>query len=215
MNENFQNSLCWNIIRFGITLIASWLVVVVIFAMCTEDELVPKYNKQMFTGGVILALSISFISSYNKIQQAKAKIPKYKADIESTKKMRNSLIEKANKVTDKYLNHESNIMNNFAEARKNEVSIHKVKNAADFKTVVEKYPDLKANEPTKKLLEQLEMSEKNLLQNRINYTESIANYNIQIHSFPFSIIRGIFKMDDMIIENEEENEIISDEELGI
>lgn len=215
MNENFKNSLFWNIIRFGITLIASWLVVVVIFAMCTEGELVPKYNKQMFIGGVILAFLISFISSYNKIQQAKAKIPKYKADIESTKKMRNSLIEKANKVTDKYLNHESNIMNNFAEARKNEVSIHKVKNAADFKTVVEKYPDLKANEPTMKLLEQLEMSEKNLLQNRINYTESIANYNIQIHSFPFSIIRGIFKMDDMIIENEEENEIISDEELGI
>ena len=47
MNEEFKNSLFWNIIKFGITLIASWLVVVVIFAMCTEDELVPKYNKQM------------------------------------------------------------------------------------------------------------------------------------------------------------------------
>ena len=128
--------------------------------------------------------------------------------------MRDSLINKANRVIDKYIVHESDVMNNFAGARSTNTKLIKVKNASDFKTVVESYPDLKANTAIMKLLEQLEISEGTLLKKRTDYTESVSNYNMQIHSFPFSILRRAFKLEDIQIEKEADD-IISDEELGI
>lgn len=215
MENEFKNSLFWKILKFGITLIASCFVILCIFAiMADENGIDTKYNKLIFILGAVLAVAISIISSYNKIQQIKAKIPKLIADIESVKKMRDSLVNKANRVVDKYIIHENDVMNNFASARSTNAKLIKVKNASDFKTIVESYPDLKANTAIMRLLEQLEISERTLLKNRTDYTESVSNYNMQIHSFPFSILRRLFKLEDIQIEKEEDD-IISDEELGI
>ena len=215
MENEFKNSLFWKILKFGITLIASCFVILCIFAiMADENGIDTKYNKLIFILGAVLAVAISIISSYNKIQQIKAKIPKLIADIESVKKMRDSLVNKANRVVDKYIIHENDVMNNFASARSTNTKLIKVKNASDFKTIVESYPDLKANTAIMRLLEQLEISERTLLKNRTDYTELVSNYNMQIHSFPFSILRRLFNLEDIQIEKEEDN-IISDEELGI
>jgi LemA protein len=215
MEEDFKNSLIWKITKFGITVIISCLVIVIIFAiMADENGIDTKYNKLIFVLGATLAIAISIISSYNKIQQIKAKIPKLIADIDSVKKMRDSLVSKANRVIDKYIVHESDIMNNFADARSTNTKLIKVKNASDFKSVVESYPELKSNTAIMKLIEQLEISERTLLRNRTDYTEMVSNYNMQIHSFPFSLLRRLFKLEDIQIEKEEDD-IISDEELGI
>ena len=215
MEEDFKNSLIWKITKFGITVIISCLVIVIIFAiMADENGIDTKYNKLIFVLGATLAIAISIISSYNKIQQMKAKIPKLIADIDSVKKMRDSLVSKANRVIDKYIVHESDIMNNFADARSTNTKLIKVKNASDFKSVVESYPELKSNTAIMKLIEQLEISERTLLRNRTDYTEMVSNYNMQIHSFPFSLLRRLFKLEDIQIEKEEDD-IISDEELGI
>ena len=213
--EDFKNSLIWKITKFGIILVISCFVMAFIFASIVEgDGIDPKYDKFIFLFGVILAIAISIISSYNKIQQMKAKIPKLIADINSVKKMRDSLVSKANRVIDKYIVLESDIMNNFANARSTNTKMIKVKNASDFKAVVESYPELKSNTAIMKLIEQLEISERTLLRNRTDYTEMVSNYNMQIHSFPFSLLRRLFKLEDIQIEKEEDD-IISDEELGI
>ena len=178
------------------------------------EEIDARYNKYIFIGGILLALIISAIRGYNAIKKAKAKIPKLKADIESVKKMQSNLLDKANRVSDKYLSHESDIMTNVANARKTE-PINRVRNATEFKTVIENYPDLKANNAIMRLLEQLEVTEGRLLKTKTDYTESVAYYNTKIHSFPFSIFRGLFRMEDIQIELEDVEEIVSDEELGI
>lgn len=152
------------------------------------------------------------IRSYNKVQNLKLRIPKLQADIRSVKKMRSSLIGKANKVVDKYIVHESNVMSNIAKSRT--FSIDKVETASDFRTIIEDYPDLKANGSITKLLEQLENAEMKLLKYRTDYSTAVFQYNTKIHTFPFSLVRGMFKLDDILIEDDEE-EVVSDEELGI
>ena len=216
MNKEFKNSTLWGIIKFGLTILASCFVMLLIFSIGTssEGEIDPKYNKWILVGGLAIAVAISFITSYNTIQRLKSRIPKYRADIESTKKMKNSLIEKANKVVDKYANREADMMEHIADSRKVKYNVHKVNSATEFRNVIENYPDLKSNNAVMKLLEQLEKSEVTLLNYRTAYSAHVAEYNEKIHIFPFSIIRGICKLEDVEIENDEE-ELVSDEELGI
>ena len=93
MNEEFKNSLFWKIVKFGITLIASCFVILCAFAiMADENGIDVKYNKIIFILGAGLAVAISIISSYNKIQQIKEKIPKLIADVDKLKKKKNEII---------------------------------------------------------------------------------------------------------------------------
>ena len=216
MKREYKNSTLFGIIRFGLIIIASCFVMLIFFAIVgtSEGEIDPKYNKWIFIGGLILAVIINFITSYNTVQKLKSRIPKYRADIESTKKMRNSLIEKANKVVDKYTAHEADVMEHVADSRKVRYNVHKVNSAVEFRNVIENYPDLKSNNAVMRLLDQLENTEVTLLNFRTAYSNQVAEYNEKIHVFPFSIIRGIFKLEDIEIENDEDT-MVTDEELGI
>ena len=127
--------------------------------------------------------------------------------------MRDSLIDKANRVVDKYIVHESAVMEDIASGRKT-FDATKVETANDFRTILENYPDLKANSSIMKLLEQLETSETRLLKFRMDYSSSVAKYNAKIHNFPFALFRRLFRFEDMEIKDDEE-EVVSDTELGI
>lgn len=223
MKEELKESLLLKLFKFGLILIISWIIVLIAVAILTSgSEIDPKYDKYTFLGGILLSLAITFIRDYNIVQDLKAKIPKLKADIESVKKMRNSLLNKANRVADKYIIHESDVMNNIADSRKNtsNISMEKatlkmnVETASDFKSIIENYPDLKANAAIMKLLDQLEVSEVRLLKNRTDYSTYVSKYNARIHTFPFSLIRRLLKLEDIPI-IDDEIEIVSDEELGI
>jgi len=183
------------------------------FAMAVQEEDITIYNNYIFICTIALAFIASMVTSYNNIQKIKSKLPKLEADIKSVKKMRNSLLEKANKVEDKYLSHESSIMVQVANSRTN---IKRVKNFMDFKTIVEAYPDLKSNTGIIKLLEQLENIEERLLKIRLEYTEKTAKYNEIIHTFPIVIFRKLLKLEEYEIKDDDyEEELVTDEELGI
>jgi LemA protein len=58
--------------------------------------------------------------------------------------------------------------------------------------VVEKYPDLKANEDFRKLMDQLEGTENRINVERRNFNEAVKAYNSTIRSFPTNILAGMF-----------------------
>lgn len=61
--------------------------------------------------------------------------------------------------------------------------------------VVEKYPDLKANEGFLSLQSQLEGTENRITVERQRYNEVVRNYNTKVRSFPTNLVAGLFGFD--------------------
>ncbi|RUA12673.1 MAG: LemA family protein [Flavobacteriia bacterium] len=65
--------------------------------------------------------------------------------------------------------------------------------------VVERYPDLKANQNFLELQSQLEGTENRINVERNRYNEKARDYNVYIRKFPASIIAGILNFDPLIL----------------
>ena len=79
--------------------------------------------------------------------------------------------------------------------------------------IIENYPELKANESIMKLLSQIEQNENQTANSKMIYNENVTNYNTLINNFPVAVFKNIFNLKN--IKYFEEEDIISDEELGI
>lgn len=74
--------------------------------------------------------------------------------------------------------------------------------------VVEKYPDLKANESFLQLQAQLEGTENRIAVERRNYNNTVGNYNKTIKRFPTNLYAGFFDFDEEpYFETEDGNEV--------
>lgn len=62
--------------------------------------------------------------------------------------------------------------------------------------VVEKYPDLKANQNFLELQAQLEGTENRIATERMRFNEEARAYNIQIKKFPNNLFAGMFNFDE-------------------
>ncbi|GAB1802113.1 hypothetical protein PMEGAPL103_30060 [Priestia megaterium] len=58
--------------------------------------------------------------------------------------------------------------------------------------MVEKYPDLKANENFRSLMDSLEGTENRLAVARKDYNDEVAKYNKTVKRFPKSMLAGTF-----------------------
>ncbi len=65
--------------------------------------------------------------------------------------------------------------------------------------VVERYPDLKANQNFLELQSQLEGTENRINVERNRYNELAKDYNIYVKKFPASIIAGILNFDPLVL----------------
>jgi LemA protein len=63
--------------------------------------------------------------------------------------------------------------------------------------VVERYPELKANQNFLQLQNQLEGTENRINVARNRYNEGVSSYNILIKKFPGSLLAGVFNFDEM------------------
>jgi LemA protein len=66
-----------------------------------------------------------------------------------------------------------------------------------FMALFENYPDLKANENMKALMEELTSTENKVSFSRQNYNDSVMTYNNGIQEFPNTIIAGMFNFKDV------------------
>lgn len=212
---NNQKNLLVQLLKLFGMFIISWLLVVVVFAaiISSGDEIPAKYNGLMVLFAIILAFAVTIIVDLNTVSRLKSLIEKTKADIDSVSKTAATLIDKAERVADKYRSDETDVYKEFAHSRK---APKRVRNSKDFKSVIEAYPELQANIHTQKLLNQIEMTEKAKLDAKLNYTNAVAQYNGKIHSFPVVILRRICKWEDIQMEVSPLSEdLVSDDDLGI
>lgn len=61
----------------------------------------------------------------------------------------------------------------------------------EITAVAEAYPELKANENYKQLMNELALTENQIAQYRNNYNEQVRSYNKMVRSFPNNIILNI------------------------
>ena len=141
------------------------------------------------------------------------KVTVYKVYEEKTDR----LLDKANRVSDKYMKHEKKVYTQIEEARsQGKGMVVKIRNGSEFQQAIEKFPELRSNENIQLLLRQIRECENGLAGQKMTYNTCVENYNVAIHSFPFSVIRKICRFENMeYYRDREDEELISDEALGI
>lgn len=191
-----------------------WLLIFSTF-MPTDEKgaTLEPFQGAICSFGIATAIIVLLIANYNTIQKAFQKIKAAASNIKIYKEKTKRLLEKANKVADKYMIHEESIQVGIAKNRSSRSKI--IRNAQQFQIELENYPDLKANQSIMTLLDQIRETESSYAQSKINYNSNVEYYNSTIHTFPNNILRKIFKFKDAEFYNDEEENEITDEELGI
>lgn len=167
-------------------------------------------------GFLILAVVIIigyFVSSYNSIVAGEQSVKEQWAQVENVYQRRLDLIPNLVETVKGYAKHEKETFVSVTEARSKVSQINMspdmLKNADQFSkfndaqaglssalsrlmVVVEKYPELKANENFKGLQVELAGSENRISNERRRYNEIAKAYNTNIKTVPQNFIAGMF-----------------------
>lgn len=145
---------------------------------------------------------------YNSMQANEEAVKAAWGDVEATYQRRNDLIPNLVEVVKGYAKHESETLTAVTEARAKVGSIQASKNLLNdpkafsqfqeaqgamssalsrLMVVVEKYPDLKANQNFQDLQHQLEGTENRINVARTRYNKAVETFNTSIRIFPNSL----------------------------
>lgn len=165
--------------------------------------------------GVVLVLAAMFVKPYNKMVQKDEECSKAWANVENAYQRRMDLIPNLVKTVQGAADYEKGTLTEVIEARAKatsvqvdpsnltEESLAKFQAAQDqlssalsrLMVVVERYPELKANQNFLELQAQLEGTENRIAVERGKYNETVNDYNSFIRRFPNNIIAGMFNFD--------------------
>lgn len=165
--------------------------------------------------GIVLVLGAMFVKPYNKMVQKDEECSKAWANVENAYQRRMDLIPNLVKTVQGAADYEKGTLTEVIEARAKatsvqvdpsnltEESIAKFQAAQDqlssalsrLMVVVERYPELKANQNFLELQAQLEGTENRIAVERGKYNETVNDYNSYIRRFPNNIIAGMFNFD--------------------
>ena len=170
--------------------------------------------KKIITLFTITLIALSFTScGYNTMQANEEEVFAAWGDVESTYQRRMDLIPNLVATVKAYASHEKETLTAVIEARSNASSFQVTKevlnNPAAFQkfqnvqgglssalsrlmVVVEKYPDLKANQNFTDLQHQLEGTENRINVARNRYNQAVQKFNTSIRIFPNSITNSLF-----------------------
>ncbi len=161
--------------------------------------------------GVILVIVIgvmAYISMYNSVIRMDETVSQKLGDLQAQYQRRSDLIPNLVEVVKGYAAHEKDTLEAVVKAR---ASATQVKLSADnpdtirnfqaaqgeltqalsrLMVVVERYPDLKANQNFLDLQAQLEGTENRIKQARYDYNEAVRNFNQYVRSFIVNMIFG-------------------------
>ena len=165
--------------------------------------------------GIVLVLGAMLVKPYNKMVQKDEECSKAWANVENAYQRRLDLIPNLVKTVQGAADYEKGTLTEVIEARAKatsvqvdpnnltEESIAKFQAAQDqlssalsrLMVVVERYPELKANQNFLELQAQLEGTENRIAVERGKFNETVNNYNSYIRKFPNNIIAGMFNFD--------------------
>ena len=170
--------------------------------------------KRVSTGFLILTISAIFSSGcgYNQIQQLEENVFRAWSDVDSTLQRRADLIPNLVETVKGYAAHEKETFEAVTAARSKATSLQispedlsdpaalqRLQEAQSTLSsalsrlllVVERYPDLKANQAFLDLQTQLEGTENRINVARQRYNQAVQKFNASIRKFPYNLTNSI------------------------
>jgi LemA protein len=162
--------------------------------------------------GIILIAIIWVVSSYNGLVSKDEACSQQWSKVESQYQRRTDLIPNLVNTVKGYAKHEQETLENVIAARNqasnakvdpnklDQASIQKYQKSQDalssslskLMVVVERYPDLKANQNFLELQSQLEGTENRIAVERQNFADIVKAYNAKMRRFPTNMIANMF-----------------------
>ncbi len=164
---------------------------------------------------LVFAMPLFTSCGYNRMIELQEGVDAQWAQVENVYQRRADLIPNLVSTVKGYASHEQETLTSVIEARSkassinlsadqlNEQSLSQFQQAQEglssalsrLMVVVERYPDLKANQNFLDLQAQLEGTENRITVERMKFNEATRSYNTYIKRFPRNIIAGIFSFD--------------------
>ena len=153
--------------------------------------------------GFAAVFVLTLVGSYNGLVSANVAIDNSWSNVEVDLQRRYDLIPNLVNTVKGYAKHEADVLEEVTRLRSQWGSAkgtdEKIKAANDLEgalgrlmVVIEKYPDLKANEGFLRLQDELAGTENRIAVARMRYNESVQTYNLKVQSFPSNLMAGIF-----------------------
>ena len=170
-----------------------------------------KFPKWAIAVAVIVLLAIWGISKYNGLVTIDQNVKNKWSQVENQYQRRSDLIPNLVNVVKGYASHERETLESVISARSkatsttinandmDEAALKRFQQNQDalssalsrLMVVVEKYPDLKANEQFRDLSSQLEGTENRIATARRDFNDAAQDYNTKRNKFPTVIIAGL------------------------
>ena len=170
----------------------------------------------LITLGIILLLGFMLSGCYNSLVTLREAVNEKWAQVENVYQRRMDLIPNLIATVKGYAEHEKGTFTEVVEARnkalQTKIDVGSLNDETKFKAftqaqdklssvlsrlmvVVERYPDLKANQNFLALQSQLEGTENRIAVERKRYNETVRSYNTTIKRFPANMIASGFGFD--------------------
>ena len=154
------------------------------------------------SGGLVVILGAT-CGQYNSLVRDREAVDGGWAQVENTLQRRADLIPNLVETVKGYAAHEKQIFTEVAEARSRLLGARGPAEAAKASqgfesalgrllAIVERYPDLKANQNFAQLQDELAGTENRIAFERKRYNDLVRAFNTRIRTFPSSILAGIF-----------------------
>ncbi|MBO0602249.1 LemA family protein [Sporosarcina sp. E16_3] len=156
---------------------------------------------------ILAVLAMILVPSYNKFVNLEEDVDQAYAQVENQLQRRLDLIPNLVSTVKGFASHEKGIISDIADSRARLAGAKGPGEQADANAdlagalsrllvVVENYPDLKANENFRQLMDELSGTENRLGVARKDYNDVVANYNRKVKRFPGKIVASIFGYDE-------------------
>ena len=146
-----------------------------------------KMKKALIIVGIVIALIILIIAIFagtnNRAISLEEQIYKADSDIQIQEKRRTDLILNLVDCVKEYDKHEAEVIQATVEAR-NESQTKVDSVSTMIQAVAEAYPELKASENYKELMNELSITENMIAEHRSSYNSQIRAYNKYVRKFP-------------------------------
>ncbi len=164
-------------------------------------------KKSLIVIGVIVLIVLIFFFSirgtYNRLVAQDESVKTAWSQVENQLQRRLDLIPNYVETVKGYAKHEREVLTQVTEARAKVAGATNIEGKigannelssalARLLLVVERYPDLKANQNFIRLQDELAGTENRIAVERRRYNESVRQYNTSIRSFPTNILAGMF-----------------------
>jgi LemA protein len=167
---------------------------------------VNKFTGIIIAVAVVLLLILvpvgMYFSFYNSVTVLKNNVEAQLKQVDNQLQRRYDLIPNLVNTVKGYAKHEKEVFTNIADARSRLAQAGSLREKASANNqldsalsrllvVVERYPELKANEQFNRLSNNLEGTENRLAVERMRYNELVKQYNTKIQLFPGNIFAGM------------------------